>query len=526
MSQRDFGTKKSMGYKYLVILTLIAVTLAAYWRVGDNDFISLDDPEYVVQNPHVQTVNLENIGWAFTSTEQANWHPLTWLSHMADCQLFGLNPRGHHLTNVFLHIANAVLLFLLLCGTTGTLWRSAFVAALFALHPLHVESVAWVAERKDVLSTLFFMLTLLAYAWYVAKPGLARYALTFCSFALGLMAKSMLVTLPFVLLLLDYWPLGRYRLKGAAGNGESEGHMLRQPLPGKLSLQRLILEKIPFFMLSAGCSILTLHAQEQGGAMVPLEAAPLSFRIENAVVAYVEYVGKMFWPSRLAIFYPSAQLPTWQILASALLLAGMTVAVFRWARRFPFLPVGWLWFLGTLVPVIGLVQVGIQSMADRYTYIPLIGLFIMVTWGVPELVKGVRYHRIALSAAGAVTIAVLSVGTWLQAGHWQNNVELFSHALKFNNDNYMAHLDLGIALADRGRYDEAISHYNEFLRINPDYEVTHYFLGVALQKQGKLAEAIMQYSECLRLNPNDMNARSLLESALAEQRNAEGHGRR
>ena len=495
-----------MRYRYVIILALVAATLVSYWRVGNNDFVTYDDLDYVVQNPHVQTMNYDTIIRTFTSTDNANWHPLTWLSHMVDCQLYGLNPRGHHLTNVFFHIANTVFLFLLFVRMTGATWRSAFVAALFALHPLHVESVAWVAERKDVLSTLFFMLTLLAYARYAERPALARYVTVFCTFALGLMAKPMLVTLPFVLLLLDYWPLGRCAFGGQTGTEEDPGR-------GTQSVAYLFLEKVPLFLLAAASSCVALYAQKSFGAVVALGLAPFEFRVENALVSYVAYIGKMFWPTGLVFLYPPVMLPMWQVIGSALLLAAITIAVIRWARPFPFLSVGWLWFLGTLVPVIGLVQVGVQSMADRYTYIPLIGLFVIVAWGVPTLAKNWCHHRRVLAVSAIGILAVFSVCTWRQTGYWKNSIELYSHALKFNNDNYIAHEYLGNALADQGRYEEAISHYEEFLRINPDYEVVHYRLGIALEKLGRIDEAIGQYQEALRINPADSTARSLLETA-------------
>lgn len=487
-----------MRYRYLVILALIAVTLAVYWRAANNDFVNYDDPDYVYQNPHVQTVNRDNIVWAFTSTEKANWHPLTWLSHMVDCQLYDLNPRGHHLTSVAIHIVNAVLLFLLLSRLTGTLWRSAFVAALFALHPLHVESVAWVAERKDVLSALFFMLTLLAYTRYVERPGLARYSLVFCSFTLGLMAKPMLVTLPFVLLLLDYWPLGRYGTKSA--------------------MQRLLLEKVPLFALSLASSIVTVLAQKAGGAMTSAEALPLAARVANALVSYAGYIGKMAWPDHLAVLYPlSYPVPVWKVAVALLLLAGISVMAIRLARSFPFLPVGWLWFLGTLVPVIGLVQVGSQAMADRYTYLPLIGLFIVIAWGTPQLMEGRRCSRVALAIPAAGCVALLSAVTWQQIGVWKNNQELFTHAIKYTSGNYVAHYDLGVAQEENGRLDEAIGHYNEALHIKPDYAEAHFSLGYALMEQGKSDEAISHYHEALRLNPRDAKVHYNLGIVLAKK---------
>lgn len=497
-----------MRTRYLIILLLIVATLAVYWRTGDNGFVNYDDNRYVTANPHVLTgLALDNVRWAFTATAASNWHPLTWLSHMADCQLYGLNPRGHHLMSVLFHIANTVLLFLVLGRMTGALWRSAFVAALFALHPLHVESVAWVAERKDVLSTLFFMVTLLAYARYVERPGPARYLPVLCSFALGLMAKPMLVTLPFVLLLLDWWPLGRF---SATGPGIPDRPDETAPLAqtgARSAAGRLVLEKVPLLLLSVASAIVTVYAQKSGEALASTEVVPLGLRISNALVAYAAYIGKMVWPGNLAIIYPlPAQVPSWEAAGAVLLLGGVSVIVFRRMRRSPFLLVGWLWFLGTLVPVIGLVQVGIQAMADRYTYIPFIGLFIMIAWGVPQLLEGWRHRRIALAAAAVVIVVLFSVATWRQTGYWKDSRALFTHAIDHTTGNYMAHLNLGTALAEQGNLAEAEKHYREALRINPNLAMAYFNLGNTLMAQGRSAESVGCYLEAVRIAPNYVNA--------------------
>lgn len=492
-----------MRSKYLIILFLIVVPLAVYWQTGSHEFVNYDDPGYVVENPHVNTgLTGDNIRWAFTAISNSNWHPLTWLSHMLDCQLYGLTPKGHHLTSVFLHIVNAVLLFVLFRRMTGAQWQSAFVAALFALHPLHVESVAWVAERKDVLSASFFMLTLLAYTRYAERPTLGRYLPVFFSFVLGLMAKPMLVTLPFILLLLDYWPLGRSQAKPAG--------------------LRLVLEKIPLFVLSIASSIITIYAQNTEGAISSMEAIPFVSRLANTVLAYAGYIEKTVWPARLIVLYPlTDQMPVWKVAGAILLLVCVSAIVFRQARRFPFLPVGWLWFLGMLVPVIGLVQVGSQSMADRYTYLPLIGLFIMIAWGGAELLEKWRHRRIALFASAVTIIMLLSSVTWLQIRHWKNSVELLSHALKFTSNAFLYN-NLGLALASQGKLDEAIIQYTKALQLNPNDDFAHYNLGLAFAKQGKLSEAVYHYSESLRINPGDSETRALLDFTLNQLKNAKG----
>ncbi|NIQ87873.1 MAG: hypothetical protein GWN93_01765, partial [Deltaproteobacteria bacterium] len=398
----------------------------------------------------------ESFIWAFTTTDEANWHPLTWLSHMVDCQLYGLNPAGHHLTNVLLHSASTVLLFLILLGMTGSRWRSALVAALFALHPLHVESVAWVAERKDVLSTLFWMLTLWAYLAYTKRPERKRYLLIIVAFTLGLMAKPMLVTLPFVLLLLDYWPLKRIELgQSASGLPAANQPSTIAEKPGAQAF-RLLLEKTPLFVLTAASSVVTFVVQKSEGAVGALEVYPLKIRVANALVSYVSYIIKMIWPQNLAVFYPhpGQSLPMWQAVAAGILLVLISIAVIRAGRRQPYLPVGWLWYLGTLVPVIGLVQVGAQAMADRYTYVPLIGLFIMAAWGVPELMKKWHHRRVALVVSAALVLFALMTCARLQLRHWKNSIALLSHAHAVTAKSYLVHNNLGSALNELGKYDE------------------------------------------------------------------------
>ncbi len=460
-----------MRRELIVCLLLLSVTLAVYWQIGDHQFTNYDDTLYVTDNPHVKPgLAGGSVIWAFTATEEANWHPLTWLSHMVDCQLFGLRPRGHFLTSLFLHLANVLLLFAVLKRMTGALWRSAFVSALFALHPLHVESVAWVAERKDVLSTLFWLLTMLAYARYVERPTRARYVLTLVAFTLGLMAKPMLVTLPFVLLLLDYWPLDRMAYGGKGDDPPKRTRKRTHSCEQRLPLSRLVWEKIPFFALAAISSVVTFSFQQRAGAMADMEIFPLSSRIANALVSYLRYMGKIIWPSDLAVLYPhpGTSLPLWWGAAAGLALLGLSILVVLVIRRRPYLAVGWLWYVGTLVPVIGLVQVGVQAYADRYTYVPLIGLFIMIAWGVPDLVGRWAQTRTVLAVLAATALAALTACTWIQLGYWKDSVSLFTHTLQVTTKNYVAHNNLGNALADRGEVEAAISQYTEALRIKPD----------------------------------------------------------
>jgi Flp pilus assembly protein TadD len=506
-----------MRRELLVCLFLVLATLTVYWQVGNYEFVNLDDDMYITENSHVQEgLSRESATWAFTATDMANWHPLTWLSYMLDFQLYGLNPKGYHLTNLFFHLANTVLLFLVLRWMTGGLWQSAFVAALFALHPLHVESVAWVAERKDVLSTLFWMLTLWAYLLYVKRSGIRRYVLILVLFTLGLLAKPMLVTLPCVLLLLDYWPLERIHLGQAAISRTAPGPpALIAQTPRKQAF-RLLFEKTPLFLLAAISSVITFLVQEGGGAVGALEVYPIKIRVANALLSYFRYMVKMIWPHNLAIFYPypGQSLPMWQAAGAGLLLLLISTVVIRAGRRYPYLPVGWFWYVGTLVPVIGLVQVGGQAMADRYTYVPLIGLFIMVAWGVPHAVRNLHYAQSSLASASALLLVVLMVCTSLQIKHWQNGLTLFEHTLRVTSNNSQIHNNLGNVFTKKGRLQEAISHYTKALEIDPNYAAAHSNLGVALADQGRLEEAIKHYCAALRLKPNSPELHNNLGVAL------------
>jgi protein O-mannosyl-transferase len=499
------------GFKrWLIGAGLIAVTLVVFSRLAKHDFVNYDDPGYVTENRNVRSgLTRDGLAWAFRTTAEANWHPLTWLSHMLDCQLYGLNAGAHHLTSLLFHAANTLLLFVVLSRMTGTVWRSALVAALFALHPLHVESVAWVAERKDVLSAFFWMMTLGAYARYVERPRLASYVPVLVFLALGLMAKPMLVTLPFVLLLLDFWPLRRLPMQGREGMAD----LNRRDGFGVWD-RGVLLEKIPLVLLAAASSLVTFSVQKSGGTVVSAEALPLTLRVSNAIISYGSYILKMFWPSGLAVFYPSRAAIGWELPVSVMLIAGVSILVIRALRRRPYLAVGWFWYLGTLVPVIGLVQVGEQAMADRYTYIPLIGLFIMIAWGVPELLHGTRYAKTALGFSGAIVLAALAVCTWFQLGYWKNSVTLFKHAIEVTDGNRLAELNLGAALVSQGRLQEAVAHYRDVLRRSPDLAEAHVNLGATMAAMGNLEQAIDHYQQALEIMPDAAEAHNNLGAAL------------
>ncbi len=500
-----------------VCLFLAAITLAVFGRTVHNGFVNYDDGEYVYENAQVvRGLTFPGIVWAFTHVYSANWHPLTWISHMLDCQLYGLNPGGHHLTNILLHAATAILLFLVLRQMTGALWRSAFVAAVFAIHPLRVESVAWVAERKDVLSGVFFMLTIGAYVRYAqrrsgapAVPALdlrrstRDYGLVLLYFALGLMCKPMLVTLPLVLLLLDYWPLNRVRTV--------TDHRNHFPIP-----RRLILEKLPLFGLAAASCVVTLFAQR--GAIQPFENISLPLRVGNALISYVAYMGQMFWPSDLAVLYPftASGVGVTGVVLSVVVLAGISTGVFVLRRR-PYLLTGWLWYLIMLVPVIGIVRVGFQARADRYTYLPQIGLYVLLTWAAADLCAGWRHRRLVLGGIAASVIASLSVDSCLQTAYWRDSELLWTHTLACTSDNFAGHNNLGDALLQKGSVDKAITQYQKALEINPDYVEAHYNLGDALLQKGNVDEAIAHFQKALEIKPDFAEAHYNLGSALLQK---------
>ncbi len=531
-----------------VCLLLALLTFALYWPLLGHGFCTVDDNQYLTENPHVASgLTWSGVAWAFCSGYAGNWHPLTWISHMLDCQLYGLRPAGHHLTNLLFHVANSVLLLLLLRRMTGALWRSAIVAALFAWHPLHVESVAWAAERKDVLSTFFGLLTLHVYVSYVRAPSGRNYLLTLLLFALGLMSKPMLVTLPCVLLLLDFWPLGRIgpsecppglgvqqpsaafgsmpplekrqraaavqdavaRCDSLSVDGLNSGFLPWNAFP------RLVCEKIPFFLLTLASSYVTYLVQKAGGAVSSLEQIPLLLRLGNAGLSYGRYLLKTIWPAHLAAIYPfPAQLPGWWVIGTTLLLAGLTMWFVRLARRQPCLIVGWLWYLGTLVPTIGLVQVGSQAMADRYMYIPSIGLFILGVWCLSDLVDAWPYKTTALAALAVFALGACGVAASRQLSYWRDDVTLFRHSMDVTGANYIAFECLGRGYEVMGREDAALACYAESVSLNPGFADAQYNLGTLLLRQGKLNEAVSHFEAALATRPRDSRAHNNLADAF------------
>ena len=529
----------------ILALLLILATLALYNPASRHPFVNFDDDGYVTNNSHVRAgLSWGTVKWALTTTELANWHPLTWLSHVLDFQLFGLNPAGHHDTNILLHAANVALLFLLLQWTTGFTWRSLMVAALFALHPINVESVAWISERKNLLSMLFFLLALWAYAWYARNPGVRRYAIVVFCFGLGLMAKPQIITLPFVLLLWDYWPLRRM----FPGQRDLASRHAARPFSA------LVLEKIPLLVLAAVSAIITMEAQQAGGALRSALEVSFAARLENAAVAYARYFGKAFWPARLAPLYPlhASSPPGWQVAAASLFLLAVTVAVVM-ARKQRYLMVGWFWFLGTLVPMIGLVQVGEAAMADRYAYLPFLGLFFMVCWGVAEWAAQLKISPHWLAIPGLAALGALAGMVHFQLGYWSDNVTLWSHTIEITRANFVAQDNLGGALLLRGNLDEAMPHFRTASQINPrdplstiniaSYELQKGHLksaielcnrvlqitsnaglrsnalsglGSAYRQQGKLGEAEQSYEDALKLFPG--NARAWVGLGLLSQK--------
>ena len=492
-------------YKILfVIAGLTTAVLAVFWQVRGFEFVNYDDDKYVSKNEHILSgLTIENVAWVFTSEHCGNWHPITGLSHILDCEFFGANPGRHHLVSLMFHLVNTLLIFVILRRMTGALWASAFVAAVFGLHPLHVESVAWISERKDVLSTLFWLLATAAYFRYVRRPSIGHYIMTLVFFALGLMAKPMLVTLPFVFLLLDYWPLGRLK------NGRQIYH--------------LIWEKIPFFVLSAISSVITFTFQKGAGAVVGIQFFPLTGRIANAVVSYAGYIGKIIWPVNLAVFYPylGHEPAVWQVFVAAALLLTMTIVVIRLGGKYRYLPVGWFWYLGTLVPVIGLMQTGEQSMADRYTYIPLTGLSIAVAWGVNDLAAKWNYRKIALWILSFIIILILTVSARFQAGYWRDSMTLFSRAIRTTGGNYLAYYGIGTVYFDKGAYDAAVAAYTDAIKINSRYVAAYNNRGTAYsQGKGAYDLAISDFNEALEISPRFAAAYYNRANAYAEGKGA------
>jgi Flp pilus assembly protein TadD len=484
---------------YAVAAVLSAMVIVVYWRVGHFPFIGYDDDRYILNNPALQGgLSLSGLRWAFTTDMDAGRIPLTWLSRMLDISLFGMDAGKHHLVNVLLHLLNTLLLFQVLRKMTGRMWECGLVAAFFAVHPLHVESVAWVTERKDVLAGFFWMLSMWAYARYAERPGVVRYGLVVLFFSLGLMSKAILVTFPFVLLLLDYWPLGRFSFAGELSR-ENPSRFSHSP-PG-----RLVQEKIPLLFLSLIASVVTYRSQDMAGMVVSLELSPLWVRTGNALQAYASYLGKTVWPSGLAFFYPhpGTRILFWKIAVAGMLLGLVTVFFVRQARNRGWLAVGWFWFLGTLVPVLGLVHVGDQAMADRCTYIPLIGLSIVCAWGSGELAGRWKVSAAAMAAVSGAGLAALMACSWVQVGYWRGSVPLFTHALEVTRDNWGAQNALGKIAAEAGREEEAVARFREAVRLRPDISALHKNLALSLAKVGRLDEAATHLREALRLSPGD-----------------------
>ena len=479
----------------LAALLLVLATLALYQRSLHNGFVNYDDPDYITDNAYVlHGLSWSNVRWAFTATTAYNWHPLTWISHMADVQLFGVKAIGHHLAGMLLHTLNVVLLFLLLRFATGYVWRSATVAALFAVFPLNVECVAWAAERKSVLCATFLLLALFAYGWYARRPGIARYLAVALLFALALMAKPLAITLPVALLLVDYWPLQRFGGQPSAGAAA---------VSAGTGFLRLVAEKIPLLLLSAGSGFMTVYAQRRGGALASAELFPLPLRIKNAVFSYAYYLAKGIWPARLAVFYPYPHsLGLLRVVAAGLILSAITVAVWRFRER-RYLLAGWLWYLGTMVPMIGIVQVGRQAMADRYAYIPFVGLFVMVVWLAADFAHRNRVLRVVMPLLALAVLAAYASVSHAQIGYWRSSYRLFSHALNVTTENGVAEDNLGIAYEKE--MDEpfmALPHYEAAVRFMPDLPTAHYNLGTALQSQKRLDEAAREYRLTLTYTSN------------------------
>jgi len=511
----------------LILLALGAITFAIYAQVIGHQFITLDDPTYIRENPMVNRgVTGAGLAWAFTTFHVANWHPLTWISHMIDCEFFGTNAGGHLLVNALIHVANTLLVFWFLLRTTHARWPSAIVAALFALHPLHVESVAWASERKDTLSTFFGLLSLIAYMRYVKAPSIRRYAWVAITLALGLLAKPMLVTWPFVMLLLDYWPLGRFAAVIQSGVEESRRRTskltLRDPSTSLgMTTKKLVVEKIPLFALVAASAAITLAAQSHGGAVRTLMHAPITFRLSNALVSYAKYLLLAFWPHDLAVYYPlpPTGIQVWQVIGATFLLIGITALCFFQRRNRPYLMVGWLWFLGTLVPVIGFIQVGGQTMADRYFYIPSIGLFVAVVFGLADLAKS---WRIAPSLSAAIAdgiLLILATLTNMQIQRWHDSFTVFEHTLAVTPPNLHIEHNLGLAMGDSGRCDEAAAHFEKAIQIDPKFYESLVGMGVTRDFQGRLPEAIDYFQAAIRSQPDVPTAHVYLGRVLWKQNN-------
>ena len=499
MNSEETTQKNRIAISFL----LLVITFGLYLRVYNFDFISYDDPFLFIDNPHVNSgLSWDNVIWAFTSTDRLHWMPLTWITHMIDFEIYGSAASGHHLTSLAIHLLNTVLLLLFLYKATNRYWQSVFVAAVFALHPLHVEPVAWIAARKDLLSSLFCFATLLLYVRYVERPGTVRYLLAVGAYLLSLMAKPMMVTLPYLLLVLDYWPLHRTGFDSSVLSG---------PIFSKGRFLKLFYEKIPFIVASAAFALLAYFSQSRSNAISALQDVSLSSRAANAIVAYATYVWKIFWPAKLAVIYPlRSSLPAWEVAISALFLLLVTVWVFRNAKNHRYLPAGWLWFLGTLLPVIGIIPIGHIFMADRFTYIPMIGVSIILAWGVPELPG--KWHAAWLPSAVAVSAIIvllaLTIASWEYLAFWKDSLSLFSRAAAVTEGNYVSLSNIGTELEKQGKYDDAIQYYLKSIRAEPRYDLGYSYLGYALSKKGEYYQALYYFSKAIELNPGLTEART------------------
>ena len=499
--------KRLPDNKIIIVFVIVFFTGILYMPVINADFVNFDDTLYVTQNRLVQKgLTIENIMWAFKYTEKTKtyWHPLTWLSHMLDCHLFGLDPAFHHLHSLILHIGNALLLFLLINNMTSKLWPSAFVALLFAIHPINVESVAWVAERKNVLSTFFFLLTLLLYVNYTnnGQWSKIKYVVSLICFALALMSKAMVITIPFILILLDYWPLKRFNIQ-----------IQRKPIKvlftgNRTSIARLIIEKLPYTLLAGLSAYIVTKSLNFYHQFKPIEAVSLDLRIGNALITYIMYIFKTFWPNNLAHLYPfPASIPYWKVTTAAILIMIISLIGLRLYKRRPFIMIGWLWYLGTLLPVIGIVQAGLwPAMADRWAYIPLIGIFFIIIWSFYDIINRLRLKRSIILAITVPPILVISLATSAQVKVWNNSFELLQHTVNITDNNFGVHNDFGIALSKKGKFNEAFRHYKESLRINPKYALAHNNLGIALVRREQLPEAVYHFNSAVRLKPNYIDA--------------------
>ena len=499
-------------YIYLIVILLIVASFIAFGRIAGNDFINFDDNIYITENNYIQSgFNPGSIKWAFTAVVSNNWHPLTLISHALDWSLFGANPSGHHIVSMFLHIGSVILLFLFLNKTTCNLWAAAFAAAFFALHPLRVESVAWAAERKDVLSMFFGMAAIYAYSFYAGNHKLSKYLLCLILFAMALMSKPMMVTLPLVLMLLDYWPLGRWQ------------KAIKEPGNNFNSVGRLIWEKVPFICLTIVSSIVTFWTQSESGS-VSLADFTFLTRSANAIISYISYLEKIFWPVNLAVFYPyNLSLPLWKVLTSGLILILITLTVIYYIRKLPFLFTGWFWYMGTLIPVIGLVQIGNQAMADRYTYLPSVGIAFMVAWGIPSLIKSEGIRKKILFPTAIIILAIMSISTWQQCGYWKNSATLFSHALQVTKNNYLAHNNLGVTLFGERKNGEAIDHFSKSISIKEDYAYAYNNRGFTYANLGQHQRAIEDYNKSISLNSDyttAYNGRATVYYALGQYQQA------